>query len=195
MKKTFKISRANRMDNRLNLRTVSRNILISAFILLWGISVQAQDTLVVRGQILNGSGDPVSNVSVGVEKSFELPSVTNEQGEFSVKVLTGREWLSINPTSDFKEMRVFLNNRTELTIYLTREDLTSGYDQLTVLSQPILKRNMAFAYSELNTDDIIHSPVVSVDQYMQGRVPGMYVLNRSGDFGAGLLLYYAGLIR
>jgi TonB-linked SusC/RagA family outer membrane protein len=193
MKKTFKISRANRMDNRLNLRTVSRNILISAFILLWGISVQAQDTLVVRGQILNGSGDPVSNVSVGVEKSFELPAVTNEQGEFSVKVLTGREWLSINPTSEYKEMRVFLNNRTGLTIYLTREDLTSGYDQLTVLSQPILKRNMAFAYSELNTDDIIHSPVVSVDQYMQGRVPGMYVLNRSGDFGSGAVTLLRGI--
>lgn len=181
------------MDNRLNLRTVSKSALISAFLILWGISVQAQDTLVVRGQVLNGSGDPVSNVSVGIEQSFELPAVTNEQGEFTVKALTGNEWLSINPTSEFKEQRVFLNNRTELTIYLTRNDLTSGHDQLSVLSTPMLKRNMAFAYSELNTEDIIHTPVLSVDQYMQGRVPGMHVVNRSGDWGSGAVTLLRGI--
>jgi TonB-linked SusC/RagA family outer membrane protein len=192
MKKTFKISRACRMD-RKNFKTVTRSALFAAFVLLWGISVHAQDTLVVRGQILNGSGEPVSNVSVGVERSFELPSVSDEHGMFTVKAISGNEWLSINPTSEYKEKRVYLNNRTDLTIYLTRNDLTSGHDQITVLSQPILKRNMAFAYSELNTEGIIYTPSLSVDQYMQGRVPGLHVVNRSGDYGSGAITLLRGI--
>jgi TonB-linked SusC/RagA family outer membrane protein len=192
MKKTFKISRAFRMD-RLNLKTVTRSALFTACIILWGIAVQAQDTIVVRGLVLNGSGDPVPNVSIGVEKSFELPAVTNEQGEFTLKVLTGNEWLNINPISDYKDKRIFLNRRDVLVIYLTRNDITSGHDEVMVLSQPLLKRNMAVAHSELNTEGMLYTPALSVDQYMQGRVAGMHVLNRSGDFGSGAVTLLRGI--
>jgi TonB-linked SusC/RagA family outer membrane protein len=192
MKKTFKISRAFRMD-QLNLKTRAKSTLFTACLILWGIAVQAQDTIVVRGLILNGSGDPVSNVSIGVEKSFELPAVTNEQGEFSIKVLTGNEWLSINPISDYKDKRVYLNKRDEVVIYLTRNDVASGHDEVTVLSQQILKRNMTAAHSELNTEGILFTPAISVDQYMQGRVAGMHVLNRSGDFGSGAVTLLRGI--
>jgi TonB-linked SusC/RagA family outer membrane protein len=193
MKKTFKISRAFRMDNRMKFKTVTRGALFAALVVLWGISVEAQDTLVVRGQILNGTGQPVPNVAVGVERSFDLPVVTDQQGGFSVKTITGSAWLNVNPSSEYKDKRVFLNNRTELTIYLTDNDLTSGDDALTVIAQTILKRNMAFSYSELNTSDIRHTPVLSVDQYMQGHVAGMHVINRSGDYGSGAVTLLRGI--
>ncbi len=179
--------------DQLNLKTITRSALITACILLWGIAVQAQDTIVVRGRVLNGSGDPVPNVSIGVEKSFELPAVTNEQGEFSIKVLTGNEWLSISPISNYKEKRIFLNNRNELVIYLTRNDITSGHDEVMVLSQSQLKRNMTVAHAELNTEGMLFTPALSVDQYMQGRVAGMHVLNRSGDFGGGAVTLLRGI--
>jgi len=148
MKKTFKISRVYRMNNRMNLKTLTRSTLLAAWVMIWGISLQAQDTLTVRGRVVNPAGQPVSNVAVGVERSFELPAVTNEQGEFAVKALSGRVWLNVSPSGNYKEKRVYVNNRTDLVIYLTDDDLTSGDDELMVLSQPILKRNTTFAYSE-----------------------------------------------
>jgi TonB-linked SusC/RagA family outer membrane protein len=193
MKKTFKISRVYRMNNRMNLKTLTRSTLLAAWVMIWGISLQAQDTLTVRGRVVNPAGQPVSNVAVGVERSFELPAVTNEQGEFAVKALSGRVWLNVNPSEDYKEKRVYLNNRTNIVIYLTDNDLTSGDDELMVLSQPILKRNTTFAYSELNAENIYQTPAISVDQYMQGRVSGMHVVNRSGDFGSGAITLLRGI--
>jgi len=193
MKKTFKISRVYRMNNRMNLKTLTRSTLLAAWVMIWGISLQAQDTLTVRGRVVNPAGQPVSNVAVGVERSFELPAVTNEQGEFAVKALSGRVWLNVSPSENYKEKRVYVNNRTDLVIYLTDDDLTSGDDELMVLSQPILKRNTTFAYSELLTEDIELTPALSVDQFMQGRVSGMHVVNRSGDFGSGAITLVRGI--
>lgn len=194
MKKTFKISRLYRMDNRMNLKTLTRSTILAAWVMILGFTVHAQqDTLTVSGRVVNPNGQPVSNVAVGVERSFELPAVTNEQGEFSVKALSGSMWLNVNPSGDYKEKRVYLNNRTDIVIYLTDNDLTSGDDEILILAQPILKRNTTFAYSELITNDIIQTPALSVDQYMQGRVSGMHVVNRSGDFGSGAITLLRGI--
>lgn len=192
MKRTFKISGTDRMVP-LNIRGNAKYIIATLLIFILSYAVHAQDTIVVRGQILNGSGDPVPNVSVGVERSFELPAVTDQNGEFNIKVLTGDEWLNINPVSDYKDKRVYLNKRERLVIYLSRNDITSGHDEVNIMSQTTLKRNITIAYSELNTEVIHFTPVLSVDQYIQGRVPGMHVLNRSGDFGSGAVTLLRGI--
>ena len=151
-------------------------ILVSMFI----ASVSAQDTLTVRGKIVDGRNQGVSGVAVGVEGSFELPDVTNESGEFTIKTISGEVWLNVEPTNTFKPKRVYLNNRTDLTIFLTREDMESGSDQITIFSKDFLKRDFIPASSTLSPDQISYTPSLTVDQYMQGRVPGMHVVNRSG---------------
>ena len=77
--------------------------------------------------------EPVSNVSVGVEGSFELPVITNEAGEFTVNVVSGDTWLNIAPSADYKKKRVYLNDRTDLKIFLTHNDIQSGDDVLNLL--------------------------------------------------------------
>jgi TonB-linked SusC/RagA family outer membrane protein len=168
-------------------------LLLTVFFIVGICSVNAQDTLLVKGKVINGAGDPISNVAVAVEGSFELPVVTDEAGVFAVKILTGKEWLNIAPSGDYKNKRVFLNNRTDLTVYLTKNDMASGDDQVVVLSQTRLKRNMVASFSSLNTDAIIHTPELSVDQYLQGRVPGMHVVNRSGAPGSGAFSILRGI--
>jgi TonB-linked SusC/RagA family outer membrane protein len=154
---------------------------------------QSSDTLLVKGVILNGSNQPVANVSVGVEGSYELPALTDQAGVFAVKVLSGDEWLNVVPTANYKPRRVFLNRRTELTVYLTNSEIESGDDQISILSRPFLKRDLVSAFSAVNAENILHSPVISVDQYMQGRVTGMHVVNRSGDWGSGAVNLLRGL--
>jgi TonB-linked SusC/RagA family outer membrane protein len=189
----------NRCINTMNkqgiLERISRFAILTVMFVLNFPLVQAQnvDTLFVKGKIVNSVNEPVSDVSVAIEGTSETPSVTNESGEFNLKALSGDVWLTVEPTSKYKSKRVFLNNRSEIVIYVTENELSSGYDPISVLSQSRLKRNIISAHSVLNTDYIEHSSTLSVDQYFQGRVSGLHVVNRSGDPGSGAFTLTRGI--
>jgi TonB-linked SusC/RagA family outer membrane protein len=171
-----------------------KKIAAAAVLLIFCISTGfAQDTLLVKGIVVNGLNQPVPNVSVGVEGSFELPVVTNQAGEFTVSTLSGDVWLNVSPSEDYKKKRIFLNNRADLKIYLTSNSLESGDDELNVLSQTFLKRDMVASFSTINSNAIKQTPVLSVDQFFQGRVSGMNVINRSGDPSSGAVSFLRGV--
>lgn len=156
-------------------------------------SVSAQDTITVRGKVVNGLNEPVANVAVGIEGSFELPRVTDDSGEFVLKTISGDVWLNVSPSGDYKGKRVFLNGREELNIYLTSSSLESGNDEISLLGQGFLKRNIVSSFSTVNSNEILHTPALSVDEYLQGRVPGLHVVNRSGLPGSGAATFLRGV--
>ncbi len=162
--------------------------------LIFGIyTVYGQDTLLVKGIIVNGANQPIANVSVGVEGSVELPSITNEAGEFTIKSNSRSDWLNISPSGEYKKKRVFINNRSELKIYLTSNSIESGDDVIKILNHNVLKRDMVSAFSYVNSDNIRQTPALSIDQFLQGRVAGMHVTNRSGDPGSGAAIFLRGV--
>lgn len=181
------------MDNQYYL-TKLKNIAATAVLLIFGVStVFSQDTLLVTGTIVNPANQPVANVSVGVEGSFDLPTVTDENGSFSVKTLSGNNWLNISPSDNYQKKRVFLNNRSYIKVYLTPIGLASGEDNIMLLSQQFLAKDLVAAFSSINTEKIKETPVLSIDQFFQGRVPGMHVINRSGDPGSGAVSFMRGV--
>lgn len=175
--------------------------ILKVCILLLGILVfgnnalkaQIIDTMLIKGKILNSSGNPVQDVSVAVDGSSEMPYFTNESGEFIIRTTSVNEWLSVTPSSGFKSKRVFLNNRSELTIYLTEEDISTGFDDLEILFQARKKRDIVASFSELNLNNIQQTSVITADQYMQGRIPGIHVANRSGDPASGAVSLIRGI--
>ncbi|NQU88705.1 MAG: hypothetical protein HQ541_23425, partial [Mariniphaga sp.] len=181
------------MNNLLTLKSGKRIVLLISFLVINFLSVNAQDTLMVKGVVVSGNNDPVSNVSVSVEGSFELPVLTDSKGEFEVITTSPNDWIFIAPSSAYKSKKVFLNNRSEIKIYLTGEDLISGDDEILLLEQNRLRRNIVSSFSDLDVSTIDHTSAISVDQHMQGRVPGMHVINRSGDPGSGAVTLLRGV--
>lgn len=153
----------------------------------------AQDTTIVRGIIKNGAGQPVSDVSVGIEGSQELPSYTNESGEFTIRATSTDVYLNINPSSGYKQKRIFLNERTQLTIYLSANDVQSGDDPVEIINQERIRRNIIASLDALDVEDIHLTPAFSIDQYLQGRVSGMQVINRSGNLSGGTTSFIRGV--
>ena len=80
-----------------------------------------------------------------------------------------------------------------MIVNLTPEDIPSGDDALSVLSRSTTRRNMIASYSDLNLNDINRTGALTVDQYLQGRVSGLYVVNRSGSPGSGAYLALRGV--
>lgn len=165
-----------------------------AIMLLVGItSLKAQDTIYVNGTVVNGANRPVADVSIEVEGSYELPSISDEEGQFSFKTTDGNVWVNIVPLGKYKKKRLFLGNRKQLKVFLTEEDVPSGYDPVELLSQELPKRNVLSSLGILNTDNVHHLPALSIDQIFQGRVSGAHVVNRSGAFGSGAVTMIRGV--
>lgn len=155
-------------------------------------SQMAKDSILVKGVIVSGTNTPLSNITVSIEGSYQLPAVTNEAGEFSIKSSSGNNWLIISPVSDYKVKRVFLNNRKDLKVFLTSNDLSSGDDPLMILSQKIIKKDIVPSYFDLNPTDNYKTGALSIDEYMQGKVPGMNVVRRDGSPGSGAVISLRG---
>lgn len=153
----------------------------------------AQDSILVKGVVVSGTNTPLSNITISIEGSGQLPAVTNDAGEFSIKSSSGDNWITISPVSDFKTKRIFLNNRNSLKVYLTDNDLSSGDDALSILSQKRIKKDMVSSYSDLKTDGSYKSSAFSIDEFMQGKVPGMNVIRREGAPGAGAVAFLRGI--
>ncbi|HEY3369358.1 MAG TPA: SusC/RagA family TonB-linked outer membrane protein [Prolixibacteraceae bacterium] len=155
-------------------------------------SPMANDSILVKGVIVSGTNTPLSNITISIEGSYQIPAVTNEAGEFSIKSSTGNNWLIISPVSDYKTQRVFLNNRSDLKVYMTANDLSSGDDPLTILSQRRIKKNIVSAYFDIKPTDVYKTGATSIDEFMQGAAPGMNVIRRDGSPGSGAVVSVRG---
>lgn len=174
------------MKNTLTNTIFRRAILIVAVFVLANLHVMGQEnSFVVKGVVLTGANKPISNVAVSVEGSREMPSITDESGAFEVKAPNGNSWLNISPATSYKKKRVYIDNRSEINVVLTSSDLVSGEDELTIFFQPIKKKNLVSAYTDIDLSDMNKTQSISIDQYMQGRVAGANIVNLSGAPASG----------
>lgn len=155
--------------------------------------VNQNDTIHISGVILSNTNKPVSGVSVSIEGSIKEPVITNDKGEFSLVAPSGKSWIIISPTGELKKKRVFADYRRSMTIYLTPADMPGGDDRMTVLSQNIVRRNLVAATSDLNMSELRHSSVITIDKYMEGRIPGLFAVSRSGEPESGAYLSLRGV--
>ena len=163
---------------------------------IWSSQAQGQmanDSILVKGVIVSGTNTPLSNVTVSIEGSYQMPVVTNEAGEFNIKSASGNNWLIISPVSDYKTKRIFLGKQNELKVFLTANDLSGGDDPVTILSQKRIKKDIVSAFSDFKPTDVYKSGAFSIDEFMQGRTPGMNVVRKDGAPGSGAIVSLRGV--
>ncbi|MCF8359764.1 MAG: SusC/RagA family TonB-linked outer membrane protein [Prolixibacteraceae bacterium] len=174
-------------------RSASRILLIATLLLMGVFSLHAQDTIRVKGVIVSPENKPISDVSVSVEGSSQMPAFTNQSGEFEVTTDSKDQWLNVAPASGYKRKRVYIGSRTFIKVMVTPVDITSGDDQVILLSQPASVKDVVSSFSDLNLDNVQHSIIPSIDRYMQGRVSGMHAINQSGVPGSGAVTFIRGI--
>jgi len=147
----------------------------------------------ITGVVVSPENKPISNVSVSIEGSRELPSYTNEAGEFVVSSKEDINWLIVAPAADYKKKRIFVDSRKYLKIVITPLDLSSNEDVITLINQNVTVKDIASSYSNVNLDKVNQTITTSFDNYMQGRISGLNVINQSGIPGSGAVTYLRGV--
>jgi len=134
----------------------------------------------VSGIITDGqNGEPLFGASILV-KGSTTGTVTDFDGKFSFTVPSDAEFLSVSYTG-YEAQDIAIGDGSPLNISLSSGALL---EELVVVGYgTVRKRDITGSVASLKEEDFNQGLVVSSDQLLQGRVPGVNVINNSGQPG------------
>ncbi|MBL7111199.1 MAG: SusC/RagA family TonB-linked outer membrane protein [Bacteroidales bacterium] len=126
----------------------------------------------------SGTGLPLSQVSVSVSTTG-ASSETDEQGAFTIAVPDLETELIIN-LPGYNKRNIHLNGRDFVTVYMVSSLYRSLDNSFNSPVGPEIIKDATFPVTTVTASDLKLSQATSFDQALQGRVPGMSVVEQSG---------------
>lgn len=134
----------------------------------------------VTGKVTDDKGNPLSNVSV-IVKGTRKGVTTDLNGTFSITVSDANPVLIISYVG-YKSQEISVANQTDVNV-----SLTAGSEQLTdvvVVGYGTQKKvTVTGAVSAVKGADLVKSPAVDLTNSLAGRIPGLVVIQTSGEPG------------
>lgn len=178
-------------------------LLITCFSLAgipWSITHAQTVTKTIQGRVTDPRKKPLQDVTVAEtdEDSRIIRAVkTDIDGNFVIKVTNTKHKLSFSNIS-YTSQELNIGDRTvfNISLELSAHDLGS----VIVVSQrktdngmvPIPEKNLTIAASHISAKEMEEMQAASIDQALQGRLPGVDIAANSGDPGAGLQIRIRG---
>ena len=126
----------------------------------------------------SGTGLPLKQVTISVT-STGTTADTDENGVFSISVPNLKADLIFN-LPGYNLRKIFLNGREKVNISLVSSEFKSFDNSYNSPIGPLAIKDAVYSVTALNANDLKHSKATSFDQTLQGKVPGMSVVNQSG---------------
>ncbi|HTF28302.1 MAG TPA: TonB-dependent receptor [Flavitalea sp.] len=131
--------------------------------------LRAQD-ITVNGKVTdNINAQPLSGVTVSVKGKPNQSVVTNDEGNFTLNV-SGNGVLVFSYVG-YNRKEVGVGGKTELSVVLELSE-ADNMQEVVVVGAVIKKRNLTGAISSINADRISETPTTSINQAIQGKLPG-----------------------
>lgn len=134
----------------------------------------------VTGKVLDEGGLPVIRATVTV-KGTTAGTVTDNDGNFRLTVPAGASILVISYTGSATQ-EIALDGRTEFNVALT-EGLSTVNEVVVVAYGVQKKATLTGAVVAIGGRDLIKSPAVDISNSLAGRLPGVVVIQTSGEPG------------
>jgi hypothetical protein len=170
--------------------------LIILTLFVWGIGIQKglaiESGVTVTGKVLeSGTGLPLKQVSISVTSTGKVAE-TNEQGLFSIEVPDKQAELIID-LPGYNKRRIFILGRESITVSMVLSQYQS-FDNVYnhQLGTSVLK-DASYALSTITSDDLTKSATSSFDQSLQGKIPGLNVIEQSGMPGHKTMMNIRGI--
>ncbi|NOT94394.1 SusC/RagA family TonB-linked outer membrane protein [Ferruginibacter sp.] len=154
----------------------------------------------VQGTIMGANKKPVEHVTVA-EIDADGRTIhavkTDVEGNFVIKLSSTKNKLSVSHIS-FRSQVLPINSRT--TFNITLEGNSRDLGDVVIISQrkvdngnvAIPERELTTAQSHIAAKDLEEMQATSIDQALQGRLPGVDITANSGDPGAGMQIRIRG---
>jgi len=157
----------------------TRRWLCISLLLFIATSLSAQ-MRTITGTVSSTDGEPLIGATVLVENSAGRGTVTDYEGNFSIKAETG-ETLHLSYTG-YEAKTVVVGAENTLSIVL--EVASELLDEVIVIGYGTQKKSdLTGAVSSVSGDELRSSITTNIDQALQGRVAGVQVTQNSGQPG------------
>lgn len=178
----------------MRLSTIARKVLLWSVscCLLITLNSQAQETgkKKITGKIIaSADNKPLPNASISIPGSSAI-TISDQNGQFTIDAGTGDKLLISIIGYQQKEVRVGKGNTLEITMEQTAIKL----DDVVVIGYGRAKRkDVTGAISSITGDELRKVQPVTIDQALQGKVPGVVVQQVSGQPGGAVSIQIRGL--
>ncbi len=137
-----------------------------------------QKIITVRGRVTDSKGEPLSNVSIAVNKS-DKGATTNEAGEFSIDV-------DDNATLTFtyvgyEGQTVKVSGRADMGTIVLLEISSNLTDVVVVGYGSTRRKDVTGAVSSISAKDFTLGLVTNPMDQIQGKIPGLVITKIDGD--------------
>lgn len=151
------------------------------FIVLKVAPKEKEKTLTIVGRVMDKDRMPLPGVTV-IVKGLALGTATDQHGRYK---------LNLPEIKDLSLLFSFVGMKTQERMYVGKDtiDVVMEEDAKVVEEvvvtgyQTVKKRSMAGSSNTVNAKDLILNGTQTLEQALQGKLPGMMVINQSGLTG------------
>lgn len=165
-------------------RTSLKAIVHKDVVLIVPEKVKRGETVTLRGTVTDKNGNSLPGVAV-ILKGTTSGTATDVNGNFMLAAPQGQNIVLVFSFIGMKRLEYPVKDWKPIRVQL-EEDLTE-LEEVNVISTgyyDIDKRKSTSSVTSLKMDDIMQPGVSTLDQMLEGRVPGMIFMQNSGQVGA-----------
>ncbi|RPD39875.1 SusC/RagA family TonB-linked outer membrane protein [Chitinophaga barathri] len=152
-----------------------------------------QDDVTISGRVVSDNGEGIPGVNVRLQGAPTIGTVTNEQGNFTLKIPDSATDGTLLCTSvGFLPAAVPISRRTSITILLTTDSKELSEVVITAYGSQ-RKKQVTAAISTISTKDIESRPVSNMFQALQGTAPNLTLQQNTAEPGAAMVLNIRGV--
>lgn len=164
-------------------------LLFLTFLLLNGLSLFAQTAGTIKGVVKDQSGNPIPGVTVEV-KGTDKGTTTNGNGAFSIKASASATL--VFSSVGFAHQEVKVDGQVDVTVTLSTTD-THLNDVVVIGYGTQRRKDITSAISTIDVKDEASRPVVSTSEILEGKAPGVQVVQPSGAPGSDFSIRVRGI--
>ena len=142
----------------------------------------------VTGQVLDESGEPMPMISVSVKGTHKAVS-TAEDGTYSIQAEPNS--ILVFSFVGYNRQNIKVGNKNKIVVVMKESSSMKMQDLIVVGYSKVERRDLTGSVSSVKPKDNVSFQ--SVDQMLQGRVPGLFMSNSSGQIGAANVLTIRGI--
>ncbi|MPR33534.1 SusC/RagA family TonB-linked outer membrane protein [Cytophagaceae bacterium SJW1-29] len=159
---------------------VRQCLFLLALLLIGTVSVYAQD-VAITGKITDEADQGIPGVNVVVKNSTR-GTTTDADGNFTLNAPSANATLILSSIG-YVSQEIELNGRTNLTLKMATD--TKSLNEVVVVGYGVQKKEtVTGSVVSVKGDQLVKSPAVNLANSLAGRLPGVTVVNRSGEPGA-----------
>jgi len=160
----------------------------SIFLLFFSVAFSQQKT--VTGRVTDQDSKPLFNATVTV-KGTNISTTTNADGQYSITLPSNANTLIFSYVGyQVNEMSIQGNT----TVSVTMQPQSNSMNEVVVIGYGVSKRrDVTGAVSSVTASQIEKVPVTTLDQALQGRAPGVQIINNDATPGGNVTVLIRGV--